>query len=145
MHAIEQYPMEQRLPTGKGRRIVTILRPFFLTTTELIKDIFSCKAKSRPCHPERSKTQCGWRSRTAKQCEVSAEQDLGREQHSVPRRSRCYASPYGFDCGRRIRLPPLRMTRGRYITFRKVAKSLPCVKGGGTACRDGGIVKIRFD
>ena len=22
-------------------------------------------------------------------------------------------------------------------------KSLPCVKGGGTACRDGGIVKIK--
>ena len=76
----------------------------FLTSTDLIKDIFSCKAKSRPCHPERS--------RTAKQCEVSAEQDLGREQHSFHRRSRCYASPYGFDCGRRMRRPPLRMTRG---------------------------------
>jgi len=23
-------------------------------------------------------------------------------------------------------------------------KSRPCVKGGGTACRDGGIVKVRF-
>ena len=27
------------------------------------------------------------------------------------------------------------------ITFREAEKSLPCVKGGGTACRDGGIVK----
>ena len=27
------------------------------------------------------------------------------------------------------------------ITFREVEKSLPCVRGGGTACRDGGIVK----
>ena len=26
----------------------------FMTTTELTKDIFSCKAKSRPCHPERA-------------------------------------------------------------------------------------------
>ena len=26
-------------------------------------------------------------------------------------------------------------------TFREVENSLPCVKGGGTACRDGGIVK----
>ena len=30
------------------------------------------------------------------------------------------------------------------ITFREVEKSLPCVKGGGTACRDGGIVKVSF-
>ena len=30
------------------------------------------------------------------------------------------------------------------ITFREVEKCLPCVKGGGTACRDGGIVKARF-
>ena len=30
------------------------------------------------------------------------------------------------------------------ITFRKVEKSLPCVKGGGTAFRDGGIVKAEF-
>ena len=30
------------------------------------------------------------------------------------------------------------------ITFRDVEKSLPCVKGGGTACRDGGIVKLNF-
>ena len=28
------------------------------------------------------------------------------------------------------------------ITFREVEKSLPCVKGGGTACRDGGIVNV---
>ena len=28
MHAIEQYQMEQHLPTGKGRRIVQILRLF---------------------------------------------------------------------------------------------------------------------
>ena len=27
------------------------------------------------------------------------------------------------------------------ITFREVEKSLPCVRGGGTACRDGGVVK----
>ena len=30
------------------------------------------------------------------------------------------------------------------ITFREVEKSLPCVKGGGTACRDGGIVEAEF-
>ena len=29
------------------------------------------------------------------------------------------------------------------ITFWEIEKSLPCVKGGGTACRDGGIVKKR--
>ena len=43
-----------------------------------------------------------------------AEQDLGREQHSFHRRSRCYASPYGFDYGGnslRSIPPPLRMTR----------------------------------
>ena len=28
------------------------------------------------------------------------------------------------------------------ITFREVEKSLPCVKGGGTRKRDGGIVKV---
>ena len=33
VHAIEQYPMEQYLPIGKGRRIVKILRPFFFTRT----------------------------------------------------------------------------------------------------------------
>ena len=27
------------------------------------------------------------------------------------------------------------------ITFREVKKSLPCVRGGGAACRDGGVVK----
>ena len=32
-HAAEQYPTEQYLPTGKGRRIVKILRPFFFTRT----------------------------------------------------------------------------------------------------------------
>ena len=36
MYAIEQYPMKQRLPTGKGRRIVKILRPFFLTSTAFV-------------------------------------------------------------------------------------------------------------
>ena len=30
------------------------------------------------------------------------------------------------------------------IIFREVEKSLPCVKGGVTACRDGGIVKGGF-
>ena len=30
------------------------------------------------------------------------------------------------------------------ITFREVEKSLPCVKGGGTACRDGGIVTVSY-
>ena len=76
----------------------------FLTSTALIKDIFSCKAKSRPCHPERS--------RTAKQCEAKPSRISGGNIILSPRRSRCCASPYGFDCGRRIRLPPLRMTRG---------------------------------
>ena len=38
VHAIEQYQMEQHLPTGKGRRVVKILRPFFLISTDLIKD-----------------------------------------------------------------------------------------------------------
>ena len=31
-----------------------------------------------------------------------------------------------------------------YPIFLEVEKSLPCVKGGGTACRDGGIVRVRF-
>ena len=30
------------------------------------------------------------------------------------------------------------------ITFREVEKSLPCVKGGGTACCDGGIVTVSY-
>ena len=30
------------------------------------------------------------------------------------------------------------------LTFREVEKSLPCVKGGGTACRDGGIVTVSY-
>ena len=71
--------------------------------------------KSRPCHPERS--------RTAKQCEAKPSRISGANIILSPRRSRCYASPYGFDCGRRMRLPPLRMTRGRYITFREIEKS----------------------
>ena len=37
MHAIEQYQMEQHLPTGKRRRIVKILRLFFLTVNYTIK------------------------------------------------------------------------------------------------------------
>ena len=109
--------------------------PFFLTTTALIKDIFSCKAKSRPCHPERSPlgdsvSQCSTplrgsiracaltqndtrgRSRTAKQCEAKPSRISGGNIILSSRRSRCCASPYGFDCRRRIRLPPLRMTRG---------------------------------
>ena len=36
VHAIEQYQMEQHLPTGKGRRVVKILRPFFLTSTAFV-------------------------------------------------------------------------------------------------------------
>ena len=31
------------------------------------------------------------------------------------------------------------------FTFQEVEKSLPCVKGGGTACRDGGLVNVRFE
>jgi len=51
----------------------------FLTTTDLIKDIFSCNTKSRPCHPERSVAKSN--------CEAVrgvAEQDLGREYHPFP-------------------------------------------------------------
>ena len=36
VHAIEQYQMEQYLPAEKGRRIVKILRPFFLTSTAFV-------------------------------------------------------------------------------------------------------------
>ena len=36
--AIKQYQIESYLPKGKGRRIVKIPRPFFLTSTALIKD-----------------------------------------------------------------------------------------------------------
>ena len=108
-----------------------VLCPFAFTSTDLIKDIFSCKAKSRPCHPERS--------RTAKQCEAKPSRISGGNIILSPRRSRCCASPYGFDCGRRMRLPPFRMTRGRYITFREIEKSFaaicflhPCIKRGAS-------------
>ena len=30
---------------------------------------------------------------------------------------------------------------GEYVRTCRKEKSLPCVKGGGTACRDGGIVE----
>ena len=101
-----------KLPSEVKRASLYTREPFLfiytlsilLTSTALIKDIFSCKAKSRPCHPERS--------RTAKQCEAKPSRISGGNIILSPRRSRCCASPYGFDCGRRIRLPPLRMTRG---------------------------------
>ena len=35
VHAIEQYPMEQHLPRGKGRRIFEIPRPFFASTASV--------------------------------------------------------------------------------------------------------------
>ena len=38
----------------------------------------------------------------------------------------------------------INISKAYAITFRKVEKSLPCAKGGGTACRDGGIVKDWF-
>jgi len=38
----------------------------------------------------------------------------------------------------------INISKAHLFTFRKVEKSLPCAKGGGTACRDGGIVKDWF-
>ena len=32
----------------------------------------------------------------------------------------------------------------RNYSVNQLSQSLPCVKGGGTACRDGGIVKTKF-
>ena len=84
----------------------------FLTSNALNKDIFSCEAKSARVILSVAKPQCGWRSRTAEQCEAKPSRISGANIILSPRRSRCYASPYGFDCGRRTRLPPLRMTRG---------------------------------
>ena len=64
--------------------------------------------ENSPCHPERSVCEVELRSSARR----SRAGSRARISSFPPRRSRCYAAPYGFDCGRRIRLPPLRMTRG---------------------------------
>ena len=103
----------RHLPTGRGQRMFLHSLSSFLTSTDLIKDIFSCKAKSCPCHPERSASEVELRSSARR----SRAGSRARISSFSPRRSRCYASPYGFDCGRRTRLPPLRMTRVGYCRY----------------------------
>ena len=80
----------------------------------------------RPCHPERSGAKSNCEAAPSK-----ARWDLGRTPLKMTRRGNTCQKSKGARAF--VRTPFL---------YYRVVKSLPCVKGGGSRERDGGIVNV---
>ena len=89
----------------------------FLTSTDLIKDIFSCKAQSRPCHPERSVCEVELRT-SARQSRAGSRARISSFSLVDPDATH---RPTGSTAGGVYAFLRSGWHEGRYITFRKVA------------------------